>query len=345
MRYLMVGMGAIGTYIGGSLCLSGEEVIFVERQTGNTDKNVYSYQVEIEGQVLSFQPMGVVRSIDEALGQNSVDLVVVAVKSFDTAAVAHQLQPWRAHFKGVLSLQNGVENELVLAEWLGKDRVLTGTLTSAVGRKGLGQVVLERKRGIGLASDHSLAESVAQAFNRAGLNARLYADGWAMKWSKLLTNLLANASSAILDYTPAQIFSDPGLFDLEATQIREALAVMDALSVSVVDLPGTPVRMLAFLMRSLPLRLSQLIARRTLAAGRGGKMPSFHIDLHQGRGNVEVDYLNGAVVRFGTQLGITTPVNRFFNDTLLRLSRGELLVETYRHQPQRLLADISSRSP
>jgi 2-dehydropantoate 2-reductase len=120
---------------------------------------------------------------------------------------------------------------------------------------------------------------------------------------------------------------------------------MDALSVSVVDLPGTPVRMLAFLMRSLPLRLSQLIARRTLAAGRGGKMPSFHIDLHQGRGNVEVDYLNGAVVRFGTQLGITTPVNRFFNDTLLRLSRGELLVETYRHQPQRLLADISSRSP
>ncbi len=342
MRYLMVGMGAIGTYIGGSLSLSGEEVIFVERQAGEAGAASHHYQVEIAGQVHPFQPLMVAGAIDEALQRSQVDLVVVAVKSFDTAAVASQLQPQLERFKAVLSLQNGVENELVLAERLGKERILTGTVTSAVGRRGLGKVVLERKRGIGLANDHPLAAQVADSFNRAGLNAGLFWDGSAMKWSKLLTNLLANASSAILDYTPAQIFSDARLFDLEARQLREALAVMDALKYRVVDLPGTPVRMLALLMRSLPLRLSQLIARRALAAGRGSKMPSLHIDLHQGRGSVEVDYLNGAVARFGARAGIIAPVNRFLNDTLLKLSRGEISIDAYRHQPQRLLAELSS---
>lgn len=48
-------------------------------------------------------------------------------------------------------------------------------------------------------------------------------------------------------------------------------------------------------------------------------MPSLHIDLHGGRGKTEVDYLNGAVVRFGLRLGVPTPINRVLNETLLAL--------------------------
>jgi 2-dehydropantoate 2-reductase len=280
--------------------------------------------------------------MQEVFEQFDIDLVVIAVKTFDTIAVARDMQPWRDHFKAVLSLQNGVENEDALREWLGSDRIIAGTLTSAISKKGVGQVVLEKKRGVGLAEDHPLAGQIEESLRRAGLNARLYPDGSAMKWSKLLTNLLVNASSAILDYTPAQILADPKLFELEALQIREALRMMEAQRLRVVDLPGTPVRMLALLMRSLPLRLSQVVARKSLAAGRGGKMPSFHIDLHQGRGKIEVDALNGAVVRFGRQLGIGAPVNQFLNHTLLRLANGDLSIDTYRHNPQKLLADLST---
>ena len=66
-----------------------------------------------------------------------------------------------------------------------------------------------------------------------------------MKWSKMLTNLPANATSAILDMTAAEVFAHPGLFRLEMRMLRETLAVMRASRIRVVDLPGVPVRALA----------------------------------------------------------------------------------------------------
>jgi 2-dehydropantoate 2-reductase len=66
-------------------------------------------------------------------------------------------------------------------------------------------------------------------------------------------------------------------------------------------------------------------------------MPSFHIDLHSGKGATEVDYLNGAVVRFGKQAGIATPVNRLLNETLLSLTRGETQLDAYAQQPEKLI--------
>jgi 2-dehydropantoate 2-reductase len=164
-----------------------------------------------------------------------------------------------------------------------------------------------------------------------------------MKWSKMLTNLLANASSAILNLTPAQIFAHPGLYNLEHQQLREALSVMKKLDLHVVSLPGTPVRLLAFAVKSLPASLSRPLLQRAVGKGRGEKMPSFHIDLYAGRTQSEVDYLNGAVVRFGAQVGVPTPVNRLLNETLLALARGELPRETFALQPEKLLAELHRR--
>jgi 2-dehydropantoate 2-reductase len=163
-----------------------------------------------------------------------------------------------------------------------------------------------------------------------------------MKWSKLLTNLLANATSAILDMTPAQVFAHPGLYRLEIEGLHEALRVMAAQSLRVVDLPGTPVRLLALGAR-LPYFISKPLMQRSVGSGRGGKMPSFHIDLHSGRGKSEVDYLNGAVVRFGERLGTPTPVNKLLCETLLGLTEGEITIETYRHRPERLLEELGVR--
>jgi 2-dehydropantoate 2-reductase len=143
-----------------------------------------------------------------------------------------------------------------------------------------------------------------------------------MKWSKLLTNLLANATSAILNLTPAQIFADARLFRVEMAQLNEALAVMRALNAAPVDLPGVPVRLLAFGTR-LPAFVARPLMQRAVGSGRGAKMPSFHIDLYSGRGRSEVAYLNGAVWRHGTQLGVPTPVNQMLTETLLALTSGE----------------------
>ena len=123
--------------------------------------------------------------------------------------------------------------------------MIAGTVTSAIGRKDAGSIVLERLRGSGVAGGHPISARLAQAMNAAGLNTRLYKNADDMKWSKLLTNLLANATSAILDMTPSEIFADPGLCQIEIAQLRETLQVMQAQGIQPVDLPGTPVRLLA----------------------------------------------------------------------------------------------------
>ena len=113
---------------------------------------------------------------------------------------------------------------------------------------------------------------------------------------------------------------------------------MAALGLRPVDLPGTPVRALALAARRLPRFIAQPALTRALGGGRGEKMPSFHIDLHSGRGRTEVRYLNGAVVRFGAEHGVPTPVNAVLTDTLEALSTGTLDVASFRHSPEKLLA-------
>ena len=67
-------------------------------------------------------------------------------------------------------------------------------------------------------------------------------------------------------------------------------------------------------------------------------MPSFHIDLYSGRGRSEVDWLNGAIVRYGEKAGIPTPVNKVLTETLQALTKGEIPLETYNRQPEKFLS-------
>jgi 2-dehydropantoate 2-reductase len=66
-------------------------------------------------------------------------------------------------------------------------------------------------------------------------------------------------------------------------------------------------------------------------------MPSFHIDLHAGRGKSEVDYLHGAVVRAGAKVNVPTPVNNMLTETLLALTNKVIPLEEFAHQPEKLL--------
>ena len=107
------------------------------------------------------------------------------------------------------------------------------------------------------------------------------------------------------DLRVADLFADPRLYAVEVEVLRECLRVMRALRLRPVDLPGTPVRALALAAERLPRFVAQPALTKALGSGRGDKMPSFHIDLHSGRGRSEVEYLNGAVVRHGAE-AITT---------------------------------------
>lgn len=327
----------MGGYLGGSLALHGHRVVFLEREHNAATLRARGLQLQLGVQIHHLAQLEVVTSIQEALRLSTFDLALFTLKSYDTAAAIETLAPYAAQLPPFLCLQNGVENEAALAAALGSEKVIAGTVTTAVAKDGPGLIRLERLRGVGLSAGHSLSKRIADAMNAAGLNARLYPDAAAMKWSKLLTNLLANTTCAILDLTPAEVMAHPGLFKLEMRQLREALAVMWAKKLLVVDLPGTPVRALAFGTR-LPAAIARPLMARAVGSGRGAKMPSLHIDLHSGKGGSEVDWLNGAVVRAGQHLGIATPVNQLLVLTLQGLLGNEKVQSKYRKQPGSLLA-------
>lgn len=340
LNLLIIGAGAIGTYFGSSLLLSGQRAVFIDRQETAESLAVRGITLILDRQTRRIEKPVIVESLPEALRLGPFDAALTAVKSYDTAGLAGQLAEYRVKLPPILCMQNGVENEAIYQQALGEEKVIAGTLTSAIGKPEPGTAMVERLRGVGVADGLTVSQKLVDGFNQAGLQAALYADAGSMKWSKLLTNLQTNASSAILDMSPAEIYADQRLYEMEARQIREALEVMRRLDVQVVDLPGVPVRLLALLMQYAPPRLGRKLAARFIGKGRGEKMPSFHIDLHAGRGKSEVGYLNGAVVRFGEKTGVKTPVNRTLDGILQGMTDGKIPLDAYRRKPEALLAQL-----
>lgn len=349
MKFLVFGAGAIGTYIGGSLALAGHQVVFVEQPKMVAELRAKGLRLDLtiddrrktkDAYRVDPRSFVIEPSLEEALRFGPFDAAIFALKSFDAEAAMQGLKPFADKLPPFVCLSNGVENEVIIAKSLGADKVIYGTVTSAIGRRGAGDIVLEKLRGVGIAAGHSLSEKLVAAFEQSFLNCRLYPDALSMKWSKMLTNLVANPTSAILNLTAAQVFAHRELYKIEIEMLRECLAVMKSMNLTVVDLPGTPVKLLAFATR-LPLWLSKPFLAKAAGGGRGGKMPSFHIDLHSGRGKSEVDYLHGAVVREGAAHGVPTPVNKVLTETLLALTNQEIPLEEFDGQPEKLTSKLN----
>jgi 2-dehydropantoate 2-reductase len=340
-RFLIFGAGAIGTYIGACLANQGNQVIFLERKQDIPALRDQGLRLEIDGQTIIISDASFISDLEEIRGQE-LTLGILALKTYHLDSILPDLVRLKELLPPLLCLENGVESEKILADALGEHLVIPGTVTSAVDRLGKGTAVVRRKRGMGVSGSHGLVDSLLETFNQAGLNCRYYPRADAMKWSKLLTNLLGNASSAILDLATSDVYNNRDLYRVEVEQIREALRVMKRLGISPRNLPGVPVSILAGVVRWLPPALSQPLLSKQVGGGRGRKMPSFHIDLYSGRGESEVDQLNGAVVRAGERIGCPTPVNLFLTRTLTSMMKGEIPLDRYRHNPTQFLDDLQA---
>ena len=348
MKFLVFGAGAIGTYIGGSLVLAGYQVVFVEQPKMVEELRMKGLRLDLtvderrktkDAFVVDPRSFVIEPSLEEALKYGPFDAAIFALKSFDTVSAMEGLKPFAEKLPPLLCLSNGVDNEPTIAKALGKDKVIYGTVTTAIGRRGPGDIVLEKLRGVGVAAGHPISEKLVTALDKSYLKCFLYPDALSMKWSKMLTNLIANPSSAILNMTAAQVFADKRLYKVEIDMLKECLAVMKAMELEVTDLPGTPVRALAFATK-LPLWLSKPFLSKAAGSGRGGKMPSFHIDLYAGRPNSEIEFLHGAVVREGAARGIPTPVNKVLTETLMALTKKEIPLEEFAGKPEKLLSKL-----
>jgi len=376
MRVLVFGAGAIGSLLGYRLARAGHEVTLVGRQAyvravqergllleegspsgghhGDEDTVVTTSVVPSEATTTKVAttelqrghvvyPDAVEGIEDISADQRSWDLVLLTVKAYDTTEAGQALAPHSPPGAPLVIVQNGVGGEELAQEVLKHTEVISGVLTLSVSVLAPGHIRLETRRGgLSLAPtrEGQNVEQWAALFAAAGVRTATYRDYRALKWSKLLLNIQANAIPAILDMTPEDIFADPALFALERSAFLEALAVMQALHLRPVSFPGYPVPLLAWAMRTLPTALLRVVLGRLVASGRGNKPPSLQMGLSSGRQRSEAHYLNGAVVTHAQRLGLDVPVNKGLLNTLMGMVAGSIPRQEFRGQPQKLVAAV-----
>ncbi len=334
MHYLVFGTGAVGGLFGIRLALSGQRVTFLARPK-------LAQVIRVEGiRIIGGGPQGqlptptVVTAIIQAFDPHPPDVILLAVKAYDCQEAAELIRETTSQPPTVVCLLNGIGNEAALASMIGAERVIPATLTTAVQMIEPGVLRVERQRGCGLADGHPLLQKLLTELSMAGLNPHLYPDPDRMKWSKLLTNIVTNASSAIMGWLPEQILAHPELFRIEIEALRETVRVMHRMGFSPQNLPGVPVGLLGRAI-FLPSSIIQPILRRVVSAGRGDKLPSFHYDIARGRS--EVQWLNGAVVHQGAHFGVPTPANQILTEMMLDLVEGRVAHDQFRDRPERVI--------
>ncbi len=305
MKIAVLGPGALGCLLGSRLREAGEDVILLDRDAERAT-TIAREGVRIE----SSQGIRTVRVpvTSEPATVGKMDLLVVAVKAYDTRAAVEQWRGVLGEGTILLTLQNGLGNVEVLLETAPKECPVVGGSTGEGATRigpghslhaGSGETVLAAARGGAPA-----AEAAAAPLERAGLSVRLGDDVHAVIWSKFLTNVGVNALAGVL-----------GLSNGDLCDREEARAVIRDL-----------IREASEVGRRKGVRLpSGDAARRAEEVLRltADNTNSLLQDLRRGR-RTEIDALNGMVVEEGKAQGLETPVNRALWGMVRTLeSRGE----------------------
>lgn len=334
MRILIIGSGAIGTFIGGILAGSGQDVVFYDLPSVVERIKAQGIIVEGTGKTIKIENPRAISVIKE---NDRFDLAIVSVKSYSTKMAIEGIP--EAVPQNVLTFQNGVENEIILSEKFGRQKVISGAITYPVAYPEPGHVRIENLRGgLGFAPmtpSGNLGE-IPSFFEKAGLVTAEYCDYRSLKWSKLMLNIVCNATCAILGMTPAEVFSHRRLVWIERESIMELLRVMDRKKIKPVDLPGYPVKMMKTAYSLLPPSVLKLLLRNKIGKSRGDKKPSLMLEMEHGSKKTEVEMYNGAIAKAAKALGMSAPVNNLLWKTLDGITTGEIEKEHFIANPDEL---------
>ncbi|MGM3275567.1 ketopantoate reductase family protein [Ralstonia sp. 24A2] len=292
MKIAILGAGALGCAIGAALTEAGHETWLLNRSAAHVAAmRRDGLQVDDAGGTRRVP----VRTTTQAAEAGAADLVVVLVKSFHTDAAMRGALELVGPDTLVLSLQNGLGHEDVLADIVGRERVLAGKTYVGGVLRGPGHIqsgVAGKATYIG-ELDGQLTrrvQAIADAFNAAGLATTVSDNIVGTMWDKLLINVATGALTGITGLTYGQLYDEPLLKATALAAVAEAMAVAKTAGVG--------------------LSMANPEQAWTLAAE--GLSPAFKTSMLQSleKGSVtEIDFINGSVVRWGQRYGVPTPVN------------------------------------
>ncbi|MDB5796240.1 MAG: 2-dehydropantoate 2-reductase family protein [Paucimonas sp.] len=297
------GAGSVGCFIGGSLLHAGADVVLVGRarlqqQTRQTGLALSDH----EGRKLQVLPAAV-RFEQDPAALAGARLILVTVKSADTAAAAAAIATYAAPDALVISFQNGVGNDAMLRASLTQP-VLGGivpfnvvqTADARFHRGTEGQLLVESSPQL---------EPWLDLFRAAHLPLQQRTDFLALQWGKLLMNL-NNGVNALSGLPLREQLSQRGYRLCTAALMTEALQVLQAAGICPAKASRIAPRVMPFILR-LPDFLFTRVAAASLRIDPSARSSTWE-DLQAGR-RTEVDFLNGAVVRLAAQLGRAAPAN------------------------------------
>lgn len=289
----MLGAGALGSAIGGTLALGGSDVTLVDLYKAHVDAvNAGGLKLR-EGDV---EVTVRIKAVTDCDALDVADLVIVLVKSFHTRAAIEAAAP---HVVGndtvVMSLQNGMGHEEILAQAVGHAHVMAG-------KTYVGGVFLEPGRVMAGTRDKETligeldgtisvrAQAIASEFQRAGLRTIVSNNIVGTMWDKLLVNVATGALAGITRLTYGDLYSVPEIEACALAAVDEAMAVAKAHGVT----------------------LSVREPREAWRKASEGLPRDFKTSMLQSlekRSVTEIDFINGVVVRAGAKAGVPTPVN------------------------------------
>lgn len=292
MKIAILGAGALGCAIGATLTEAGHETWLMVRSPDRVNAmRSEGLRVDDAQGTRRIQ----VRAATRAAEVGIAELVIVLVKSFETDAAMRGAVDLVGPDTLVLSLQNGLGHEEILADIVGRERVLAGKTYVGGVTRGPAHIqsgVVGKATYIGELDGRLTPRvlAVAEAFNAAGLATTVTDNIVGTMWDKLLVNVTTGALTGITRLTYGQLYDEPLLKATSLAAVAEAIAAAQAAGVK--------------LSMTDPEQAWTLAAEGLPAAFKTSMLQSLE------KGTItEIDFINGSVVRCGQRYGVPTPVN------------------------------------
>lgn len=286
-----MGAGAVGGYFGSRLQLSGQDIHYIAR--GGHLHAMRESGLSIER--VSGNTTLKVKASNDPSEFGVMDLIIICVKSQDTLESLDLIQPCVSDTTMILTLQNGVENEEMIIDRYGAERTIGGVAYIGVGVDSPG-IIRNQTTGrlaIGRLNKEGpferIFEHVVETIRQAGISLSVTDDIMTRKWGKLTWNATFNPISVLTGQSSYVLKGDKRLRPLLEGLILEVVQVADCEGIKL-DYGG--------ILRKM-FDLSHAVK---------GTKTSMLQDFIKGK-PLEIDALNGAVVRKGKEHNISTPLN------------------------------------
>ena len=294
MKVAVMGSGGLGSYFGGMLAKAGLDVTFISRGQNLEALRSQGLTVrQLDGSEFRIP----VNATDDPAGIGSVDLLWFTVKTYDIEAAASQVQPLIGDETVVLPLQNGVEAAERIQNVIGEGHVLGGVCSGGATLLSPGVVEAKVPRirvllGELAGGTSSRTENLIETLVQAGVAAELSSDIRVEIWQKFIAACMSLGLSSLIRLPFGPMFQHEETRALARGVMEEAAEVARAEGV---NLPQDAAAKAYALFESLAKESPEV---------RG----SMYFDLIQGR-RLELDGMNGVVLRLGRKHGIPTPCN------------------------------------